>query len=90
MLSEARMVPLKKFVADLRRRHLGKAVPNFDPLDGGVNARILFLFEKPGPMTEAGRVGRAGSGFISRNNDDPTAASTWRFMKKGELRDGQL
>jgi hypothetical protein len=47
-------------------------VPDFDPLDGGVNAQVLFLLEKPGPMAaEDGK--RAGSGFISRDNDDGTA-----------------
>ena len=39
-------------------------VPDFDPLDGGVEARALFLFEKPGRMT----AGQSGSGFISRDN----------------------
>ena len=54
-------------------------VPDFDPLDGGVEARILFLFEKPGPVA-------AGSGFISRNNDDPTAKATFNFMDKARLK----
>jgi hypothetical protein len=41
----------------------------------------LFLFEKLGPMTaEAG-----GSGFISRNNDDPTAEATFRFMEQAKI-----
>ncbi len=47
-------------------------VPDFDPMDAGVEARILFLFEKPGPMTSKHKTGkRVGSGFISRDNDDP-------------------
>jgi len=53
-------------------------VPDFDPLDGGINAEVLFLFEKPGPMT-------SGSGFISRDNDDPTAETTMDFMAKAGL-----
>jgi hypothetical protein len=56
--------------------------PDFDPLDGGTNADMLFLFEKPGPMTSAGG---AGSGFISRNNDDPTAEATFDCMKEAGL-----
>lgn len=56
-------------------------MPDFDPLDGGVNAEILFLFEKPGPMTDPNKAaGCAGSGFISRDNDDPSAEATFRFM----------
>ncbi len=46
----------------------------FDPLDGGIEVRALFLSEMPGPMT-------AGPGFISRNNDDLTAEATFRFMQ---------
>jgi hypothetical protein len=71
------MRKLTQFAAALRERGMG-IVPDFDPLDGGVDARILFLFEKPGPMTSEDR---GGSGFISRNNDDPTAEATFRFMQ---------
>jgi hypothetical protein len=47
-----------------------------------VEALALFLFEKPGPMTVNSGFGkRAGSGFISRNNDDPTAEATYKFMR---------
>jgi hypothetical protein len=70
------MQPLAAYAAQLRARGLGE-VPEFDPCDGGVDAEILFLFEKPGPMTEP----TVGSGFISRNNDDPTAEATFAFMQ---------
>ena len=56
-------------------------VPDFDPLDGGVEARALFLFEKPGRMT----AGQSGSGFISRDNDDPTAAAIFEFMQQAAI-----
>ncbi|RAI61100.1 uracil-DNA glycosylase [Roseicella frigidaeris] len=81
MLDAPHMRALREHVTHLRRRP-GVEVPEFDPLDGGDRAQILFLFEKPGPMTSEGRTGRrAGSGFISRNNDDATAAATWHFMR---------
>jgi hypothetical protein len=52
-------------------RRLGE-VPDFDPVDGGIGARALFLLDAPGPMTsEAGK--RIGSGFISRFNFWPLA-----------------
>lgn len=80
ILSQPHMKPLTAFTALLRKRGCGE-VPEFDPLDGGINARILFLFEKPGPMTaDAG-----GSGFISRNNDDPTAEATFKFMEQAGI-----
>lgn len=75
------MVPLSAFAARLRAAGIGE-VPDFDPMDGGTAATFLFLFEKPGPMTSisTGRSNRRGSGYISRNNDDPTAEATFHFM----------
>ena len=71
MLDLPHMAPLKEYAAHLRHQSGGLEAPDFDPLDGGIQARALFLFEKPGPMTsESGK--RAGSGFVSRNNNgDP-------------------
>ncbi|MEJ8845804.1 uracil-DNA glycosylase [Variovorax rhizosphaerae] len=43
-------------------------VPRFDPLDGGINARVLLLQEAPGPRA-------VGSGFVSFDNPDQTAAN---------------
>jgi len=77
MLDRDHMISLCGHVERLRKQGCGE-VPNFDPLDGGNRAQVLFLFEKPGPMTdERGR----GSGFISRDNDDPTAEATFEFMR---------
>jgi hypothetical protein len=87
MLSLPHMLPLQTFAKRLRRP--GFEVPDFDPADGGVEARVLFLFEKPGPMTvRRGRGKRSGSGFISRDNDDPTAEAVFKFMHEAEIRRG--
>ena len=75
MLTQPHMAPLTTYVASLRSRGLGH-IPDFDPLDGGVNASILFLFEKPGPRALQ---------FISRNNNDPTAENTFKFMKEAGI-----
>lgn len=80
LLTEPHVRPLKEYVEGLRARSPAE-FPDFDPLDGGVEARLLFLMEKPGPMTSAERVGREGSGFISRDNDDPTAQAVFNFMR---------
>src|SRR5262249_2222321 len=80
MLGQPHIEPLTAFAARLRERGLGE-VPEFDPLDGGVNSRVLFLFEKPGPMTAE----PSGSGFISRNNDDRTAEATFGFMQRAGI-----
>jgi hypothetical protein len=80
-LKEKHAIKLAAYVEELRAMGCGE-VPDFDPLDGGDGAQVLFLFEKPGPMTSVGRSGkRVGSGFISRDNDDPTAEATFRFMQ---------
>ncbi len=80
MLNQKHIAPLTKFAAKLRDRP-GVEVPDFDPFDGGINAQVLFLFEKPGPMTASG----GGSGFISRDNDDPTAETTYGFMQQAGI-----
>lgn len=82
LLNEPHAAPLRNFVTGLRRRHPAVEFPDFDPLDGGVNADLLFLFEKPGPMTS---MAGGGSGFISRDNDDPTAEATFRFMEQAAI-----
>jgi Uracil DNA glycosylase superfamily len=77
MLDLPHVARLAAYVAELRH-HGFPQVPDFDPLDGGVEARTLFLFEKPGPMA-------VKSGFISRNNDDPTAEATFKFMEQAGI-----
>jgi hypothetical protein len=70
--------PLVEFVNRLRVRYPNGYVPHFDENDGGVDAEILFLFEKPGPKTDPAQ---GGSGFISQDNNDPTARATKRFLQ---------
>jgi hypothetical protein len=76
MLFQPHMRPLIAYVERLRRRS-NTYVPDFDPLDGGVEARILFLFENPGAAIDPAQ---GGSGFISRNNDDPFAQAVLEVM----------
>lgn len=78
MLALPHVAPLVAYAAKLRDRG---QVPDFDPLDGGIYARALFLLEKPGPMTDE----ETGSGFISRNNDDLTADATFAFMRQAQI-----
>ena len=84
LLTEPHVRPLTQYVEGLRARSTAE-FPDFDPLDGGVEARLLFLLEKPGPMTSASRSGRSGSGFISRDNDDPTAEAIFDFMRQAGI-----
>lgn len=84
LLEKPHMQPLNALVAELRREERG-FVPDFDPLDGGFRARLLFLMEKPGPMTDPLRPGKPGSGFVSRDNDDGTAAAVFDFMQLARI-----
>lgn len=84
MLTLPHIAPLAQYVERLRAKHPDWEFQDFDPLDGGVNAELLFLLEKPGPRTSpTGK--RVGSGFISRNNDDPTAENTFHFMQQASI-----
>jgi hypothetical protein len=92
-LGAPHMIDLTKFAKELREHlpawkvpHSEWEVPDFDPCDGGINARALFLLEKPGPMTAPKGSGkREGSGFISRDNDDPTAEAIFHFMRQSKI-----
>lgn len=82
LLSFPHMAPLAAYVAGLRRS--GVAVPDFDPLDGGTEAQVLFLLEKPGPQA-APSGGRDDPGFISRDSRGGTAEALRRFMLQAGL-----
>ncbi len=61
------MLTLTSLVETMRQaKGSGYDIPDFDPLDGGTSARVLFLLEAPGPKAIT-------SGFVSRNNPDETA-----------------
>jgi uracil-DNA glycosylase len=51
----------------------GRSFPNIDPMNGGVNAKVLFLQETPGP-------GAVRTGFVSRSNRDPTAQNAGKAL----------
>ena len=76
LLSLPHLAPLAAYAAGLRGPDV--MVPDFDPLDGGAAARVLFLLEKPGPGIHPG-------GFVSRDNDTPTAAAIRTFMAQAGL-----
>lgn len=86
--SEQSVQPLREWARALSDRR-GAVVPQFDPAEAGVDAKLLFLQEAPGPMTNAGNR-RPGSGFISVDNDDATAEAVWRARDASGLHDGFL
>lgn len=83
-LSEPLLAPLRAYVDGLSQR--GRVAPAFDPTDAGVEARVLFVLEAPGPRAAAEK----GSGFISVDNNDQTAANLWSARTDAGLTDGCL
>jgi hypothetical protein len=75
-LNDPHVGPLMGLVRDLRSR--GLDVPNVDPNDGGVNAKVLILLETPGPKAVASR-------FVSRDNPDPSARNLGRVLDDARL-----
>src|SRR5450759_1526622 len=79
MLHRPHIAPLTQFVLDLRKqRGFSNEVPYFDPCDGGIRAHALFLLESPGPKARA-------SGFISRDNPDPSARNFRALLHEANI-----
>ena len=82
MLQAPHVAPLTDFVRRLRASRGGdESIPWFDPTDAGVGARILLLLEAPGRRATA----KQGSGFISADNNDPTAENAWRLYREASI-----
>ena len=79
-LREPHVTALTDFVERLRAGCWGgEAVPWFDPADAGVHAPVLLLYEDPGARAvgpDSPRPHAGGSGLITAENDDATAAAT--------------
>lgn len=74
-LNAPHVQPLTRFVDDLRQQKgPGHEIPYFDPHDGGLNAKALFLLEAPGGKAK-------GSGFVSRDNPDETAKNIFTLSQ---------
>ena len=56
----------------------GAPVPDPDPLDGGIAARLLLLLETPGPAI-------VRTGLVSRDSATGTAANLFRFLREAGL-----
>lgn len=85
LLQAPHVAPLTAFVERLRASHPDAAIPYFDPTEAGTKARILCLFEAPGPRATP----PAGSGFVSADNDDQTAQNMWMFLRGAEIDRGE-
>lgn len=75
LLAGAHLAPIRALARRIAAER-DAAVPEPDPLDGGVDARLLLLLETPGPR---------GSGFVSRDNPTGTAANLFRFLSEAGI-----
>lgn len=79
LLRERHIAPLTDYVEKLRQEAgAGADIPYFDPWDGGIEARVLFLLEAPGAKA-------VSTGFISRNNPDETAKNMFELLREAGL-----
>ena len=81
MLHQSHIEPLATHLAKIKAEHPEKELPCFDPCDGGVRAKVLFLLEAPGPKA-------VGSTFISRNNPDPIARNICELLQEAGIARG--
>jgi hypothetical protein len=75
-LDERHVKPLMELVTKIRQ--LGFVLPNVDPNDGGIAARVLILLETPGPKA-------VSTTFVSRDNPDPSARNMGASLDIAQL-----
>ncbi len=81
LLREPHVAPLTAYVERLRAMKPDAAIPDFDPTEAGVTARIALLLEAPGRRSALD----AGSGFVSPDNNDQTAANMWDLLHEAGI-----
>ncbi|MFZ2527003.1 MAG: uracil-DNA glycosylase [Rhodococcus sp. (in: high G+C Gram-positive bacteria)] len=77
------VAPINTFVDKLRRVHSHRFIPYVASTFGGTNARLLALFQDPGPMTNPANP--RGSGMLCVENDDETAARHKAFLAEYKI-----
>jgi hypothetical protein len=81
--------PINRLVDDLTDSDGGRWAPYVAPHHGGCAAPVLALLRDPGPMTND-QEGRPGSGFLSSENDDPTAERFTNLLEGVGLDSSQI
>lgn len=73
------VAPIQTLVDQIRQERDTESVPYVDPDSGGVHACVLFILESPAAPAAL------GSGMLSPDNDDETAANMWRLYERSGL-----
>jgi len=63
------IAPINQFIADLQDPEANLWLPEVAPMHAGIDALVVSVLRDPGPKTQED----TGSGFLSVENDDPTA-----------------
>ena len=74
---------INEYVDELRAHRAGAFIPYVAPTYGGVNARLLTLYQDPGPKTDPSN--RNGSGMLCLENADFSAARAKHFLNKAGI-----
>ncbi|MGI4858837.1 MAG: uracil-DNA glycosylase [Janthinobacterium lividum] len=77
LLTAPHMARLTGYAEELARR-TRRAVPYFDPLDGGSNARVMILLQSPARFDSQPR-------FVSRDNPVPAQKNLKRFLEAASM-----
>ncbi|MDP4021550.1 uracil-DNA glycosylase [Methylobacterium sp. NEAU 140] len=80
LLDAPHIAPIRSLARTIAAER-GAPVPDPDPLDGGVDARLLLLLETPGPMV-------LRTGFVTRDSANGTAANLFRFLHESGIARG--
>lgn len=79
MLNLSHMAPLTRYIDEIKQEETTKRfIPDFDPCDGGIYAKGLFLLDSPDKATVA-------SGFVSRNNMDYASKNLCVLLKRAGI-----
>ena len=73
---DAHVAPFNRLVDELGRHDEAGSPPYIAPMYRGVRARALAILRDPGPKA----AGVHGSGFLSTENNDPTAERQYDFI----------
>lgn len=79
------IAPINQLIDTLRGER-DEWMPYVAPTYGGVSARVLAVFRDPGPRTR----GDTGSGFLSLENDDPSAERHLEFVSGARISPSDL
>lgn len=79
LLHEPHISELTHLVEQIHEVERNHSVPWFDPMGGGVNAKVLLLLQDPSDTAQN------GTGFISPDNPDVTANNTTWFRDQARI-----